>query len=51
MSFKKKEKINTALCLQALRLVTSFSFYLREARWHIGMSSASGSEGPRFKPQ
>ena len=22
----------------------------REARLHIGMSSASGSEGPRFKP-
>ena len=23
----------------------------REARWHIGMSTASGSEGPRFKPR
>ena len=22
-----------------------------EAWWHIGMPSASGSEGPRFKPQ
>ena len=23
----------------------------REVRWHIGMSSASGSEGPGFKPR
>ena len=22
----------------------------RETGWHIGISSASGSEGPRFKP-
>ena len=23
---------------------------LREAQWHIGISSVSGDEGPRFKP-
>ena len=23
----------------------------REAQWHIGMSSVSGYEGPRFKPR
>ena len=25
--------------------------YVGKARWHIGMSSASGSKGPQFKPR
>ena len=28
-----------------------YIFIFKVARWHIGMSSVSGPEDPRFKPQ